>query len=101
MEQTLTEDRYQTVMAKYGKIFPLTISFAAEPIPMLPMVTGGLSIIGSAVAHRQSIKEMLKFVAKHDIKPQIQKFPMSKDGVTEALAVLNSGKMRYRGVVVV
>ena len=37
-------------MAKYGKIFPLTISFAAEPIPMLPMVTGGLSIVGSAGA---------------------------------------------------
>lgn len=86
-------------MAKLGKIFPLTISFAAEPIPMLPMIAGGLSIIGSAGAYRSSFEPMMRFAAKHGVRPQIQKFPMTKEGITEAMQTLKDGKMRYRGVV--
>ena len=86
-------------MAKLGKIFPLTISFAAEPVPMLPLIAGGLSIIGSAGAHRYAWEPMLNFAAKHGVRPQIQKFPMTQQGITEAMQTLRDGKMRYRGVV--
>lgn len=86
-------------MAKLGKIFPLTISFAAEPVPMLPMIQKSLSIIGSAGAYRSSMGPMMQFAAKHGVRPQIQKFPMTQKGITEALQTLRDGKMRYRGVV--
>jgi len=43
---------------------------------------------------------MLAFAAKHGIKPQIERFPMTHDGVTEAMQKLREGKMRYRGVLV-
>lgn len=86
-------------MAKLGKIFPLTISFAAEPIPMLPLITQGLSIIGSAGAYQSSLEPMLRFAAKYNVLPTIQKFPMTQEGITEAMQTLKDGKMRYRGVV--
>lgn len=86
-------------MARLGKIFPLTISFAAEPIPMLPMIMKALSIIGSGGAYRSSLEPMLRFAAKHGVRPQIQTFPMTQEGITEAMQTLRDGKMRYRGVV--
>jgi len=41
---------------------------------------------------------MLEFAAKHDIKPTIEKFPMTKQGVVDAMQKLRDGKVRYRGV---
>ncbi len=43
---------------------------------------------------------MLEFAAKHDIKPQIEKFPLSQAGVVAAMQNLRDGKIRYRGVLV-
>ena len=39
---------------------------------------------------------MLTFAARHDVRPQIEMFPMSK--ANEALAHLEAGKARYRVV---
>jgi D-arabinose 1-dehydrogenase-like Zn-dependent alcohol dehydrogenase len=43
---------------------------------------------------------MLAFSAAHGVKPAIEKFPMSEEGLAEALGKLNANKMRYRGVLV-
>jgi D-arabinose 1-dehydrogenase-like Zn-dependent alcohol dehydrogenase len=94
-------DRYLPILAPFAKIFPLTISMDNIPVPALPLVAYGYSIIGSGGAHPQSIKAMLRFCAKHDIKPVVEKFPMTRQGVTEAMKKLEEGKMRYRGVLVV
>lgn len=67
-------------------------------MPALPLVIGGYQVIGSAGAHPQSIKEMLRFAARHEIKPTIEKYPMTKQGVEEALSKLREGRVRYRGV---
>ena len=74
---------------------------AVAAVPALPLVIYGYSIIGSGGAHPQSTKAMLRFCAKHDIKPVIEKFPMTQKGITDAMTKLEEGKMRYRGVVVV
>jgi uncharacterized zinc-type alcohol dehydrogenase-like protein len=39
---------------------------------------------------------MLQFAARHQVMPQVERFPMSR--VNEALAHLRSGKARYRVV---
>ncbi|KAK4941840.1 hypothetical protein LTR10_018316 [Elasticomyces elasticus] len=87
------------VLAPFAKIFPLTISFDAMAVPVLPLVIYGYSIVGSGGAHPQSVKAMLAFAAKHGIKPVVEKFPMTKEGITEAMKKLDDGNMRYRGVV--
>ena len=97
----LTGDRYATVLKPFAKIFPLTISFDNISVPALGVVIYGWQIIGSAGAHIQSLKVMMDFAAKHGVKPQIEEFPMSQKGVTDAMQKLKDGKMRYRGVVVV
>ncbi|KAJ7105426.1 chaperonin 10-like protein [Mycena crocata] len=91
---------FLSVMKPKGSIYPLTISFNDLVIPTLPIVNGGLTIQGTAVAARSVHKKMLTFAARHHIKPIIERFPMTKSGVEEGMARLREGKMRYRGVLV-
>jgi D-arabinose 1-dehydrogenase-like Zn-dependent alcohol dehydrogenase len=60
----------------------------------------GAKIVGSGVASPGTQKAMLEFAAKKGIKPQVEKFPLTKEGVVDAMAKLRDGKMRYRGVLV-
>lgn len=41
---------------------------------------------------------MIETAALHSIKPNIEKFPMTREGVVEGLVRLDEDKMRYRGV---
>ena len=41
---------------------------------------------------------MLEFAARHDIRPIIERFPLSKTGVEESMQKLRDGKVRYRAV---
>jgi len=43
---------------------------------------------------------MLRFAALHGIKPMKQEFPMSVEGITQAMKTLKEGGMRYRGVLI-
>ena len=52
------------------------------------------SITGSPTGSPNGIKSMLKFVARHNIKPMIE--PYKFDQVNEALEHLRTGKPRYR-----
>jgi D-arabinose 1-dehydrogenase-like Zn-dependent alcohol dehydrogenase len=90
---------FMSVMAKRGKIYPLTISFEAPSLPLLPLVAAGLSIVGSACCYRYEMQTMMDFAVRHGVRPQIQKWPMTQQGVTDAMQTLKDGKMRYRGVV--
>ncbi len=42
---------------------------------------------------------MLEFAARHQVTPIIEKFPLTKAGVVDAVKRLQAGGMRYRGVV--
>lgn len=64
------------------------------------MVIWGLRIQGSVVASRYIHNRMLEFAAEHNIKPIIEKFPMTEKGVEEALDKLSNGSVRYRGVLI-
>lgn len=88
------------IMAPNSTIFPLTVSQDDLKIPNMPLIVNGIRIQGSVVAPRNYHKEMLDFAALHNIKPINMEFPMSVDGITEAMKTLEDGKMRYRGVLV-
>jgi D-arabinose 1-dehydrogenase-like Zn-dependent alcohol dehydrogenase len=92
--------RYMPIMAADGTIYPLTISFGTDPIPLLPLITGGLRIQGTAGAPRGEFRKMLEFCVQHDIKPTIMTWPLNENGVAESMKTLREGKMRYRGVLV-
>lgn len=89
------------LLAPRATIFPLTVSAGNFSIPYDDITDLELRIQGSLVAPRRIYLEMLRFADLHGIRPIVEKFPMGVDGITEAMAKLNSGKMRYRGVLVV
>lgn len=90
--------QFLPILAPNATIFPLTVSMDNFVIPYMPLITSQLRIQGSLVAARQVHREMLEFCAVHGIKPMVEKFPMSVDGIEAAYKKLEEGKMRYRGV---
>ena len=85
-------------MAHHGSIYPLTISTELLSIPYLPFLLNNISFVGTTGGPLYLYSQMLDFVAFHKIKPIIQEFPMTVDGITDALNKLDTGEMRYRGV---
>jgi D-arabinose 1-dehydrogenase-like Zn-dependent alcohol dehydrogenase len=86
------------VMAANSKIFPMTVSEGNFEIPHMGLILAGITVQGSVVAARAVHRQMLSFAALHGIKPIIMEFPLNESGITDAMATLRDGKMRYRGV---
>jgi len=93
--------QFLPIMAPRGTIIPLTVSSDDLKIPYMEILEGELKIQGSLVAARQVHKDMLAFAAHHKIRPIIEQFPMTAEGIEEGMKKLEEGKMRYRGVIVV
>ncbi|RFU31121.1 hypothetical protein B7463_g5204, partial [Scytalidium lignicola] len=94
-------DVYLPLIAKGGTIYPLTVAFDKLQISAFALSTAGIRVQGSFIAARNLHQKMLEFSAYHDIKPVIQKWPMSEEGINEAFKRLDENSMRYRGVIVV
>jgi D-arabinose 1-dehydrogenase-like Zn-dependent alcohol dehydrogenase len=84
----------------HGSIYPLTVDLAPSPVPLLFLNLKGVRIQGSLVASRHSLRSLVQFAAKKNITPTTMEFPLTADGVEEAMETLRNGKMRYRGVLV-
>ncbi|KAF2502874.1 GroES-like protein [Lophium mytilinum] len=89
---------YLPLMNMDSVIFPLSVSSGNLEIPYMPIIAQGIRIQGALVASRGIHTRMLAFAAQHHIKPTIMTYPMSVDGITEAMQKLNDGKIRYRAV---
>ncbi|KXG51323.1 uncharacterized protein PGRI_093350 [Penicillium griseofulvum] len=87
-----------SLMATHGTIYPLTVSLTPVSIPMTLMIDNGLRIQGSLVASSHDIREMLHFCAENDLAPVIERFPLSNEGVQEAIEALNTQSIRYKAV---
>ncbi|KAI9289250.1 hypothetical protein BC943DRAFT_313933 [Umbelopsis sp. AD052] len=59
-----------------------------------------LKFAGSLVASRNVSNLMLKFAARHNIKPQIEEYPMTAEGTTQAVQRVRDNKTRYRAVLI-
>ncbi|RHZ72394.1 hypothetical protein CDV55_108412 [Aspergillus turcosus] len=92
--------RILPVMSPDSTIYLLTVSTEQPPLPVMPLISNGIRIQGSAVASRVAVRKMLRFVSLHGIRPIIMTWPMTKDGIQAAFQILEQGKMRYRGVIV-
>lgn len=88
------------IMAPGGSIYALTVDMDEMKFPYLPLVMKALRIQGSLPAARGSQRDTLQFAARHCIKPIVMTFPLSQNGIEEAMEILRQGKMRYRGVLV-
>lgn len=98
--ETNTVNSIVNLMDSNSTIYPLTVTFEHPQIPILSMNIRGISIQGSFVASRQIIHELLEFVSRKGIRPIIEIFPLSRDGIEEAMQKLRDGNIRYRAVLV-
>lgn len=64
------------------------------------LVTRNLSIVGSYLASHDEITSMLEFVAKHDVKAQIETLPMTAANCNLALKRIADNAVRYRMVLI-
>ena len=88
------------IMANGGTIHPITITMGEMTFPYMSIIDKALQIQGSLPTSRPAHRDMLKFAARHGVKPIISTFPMTLEGVREGIDALNQGKVRYRGVLV-
>lgn len=98
-EQILTRlTRYLEVMKPFGKIFPLTVSSEDLVIPFFPFLLKEISFIGQCTSTPASVDKLLELASIHGVKPILEEYPLSVDGITDALKHLQAGEVRYRGV---
>lgn len=87
-------------MAPNSAIYPLAVDFTPSKLVLFNLVLKGIRIQGSVVVSTTEMRKMLKFCALHKITPQIEKFPLNEAGMTDAMARLVEGNVRYRAVLV-
>ncbi|MGH8802959.1 MAG: NADPH-dependent aldehyde reductase Ahr, partial [Casimicrobiaceae bacterium] len=64
------------------------------PVPSSILISGQRDVSGSPTGAPVDIARMLMFAARHDIRPQVEHFAMSR--ANDAIAHLEAGKARYR-----
>jgi D-arabinose 1-dehydrogenase-like Zn-dependent alcohol dehydrogenase len=86
------------MMATKSTIYPLSVDDGTFEIPYMPLIASGITVKGSLVATRIVHRQMMEFAAQHNIKPVIQIFPMTEEGVADAINKLESGNLHFRAV---
>lgn len=86
-----------TGLRPWGKVVMMGIAFDELALPALPLVANSYQIIGSAHNGYEYLEEALGYVARGEVKPQIEVFP--KERVAEAYDRVVSGDVRFKAVV--
>lgn len=86
------------ILAPRASIYPLSVDAGNFEIPYMPMLLTGLTVQGSLVATRLVHERMLAFAALHQIKPVLQSFDMTEEGILDAMEKLEQGKVHFRAV---
>ncbi|GAB3520875.1 NAD(P)-dependent alcohol dehydrogenase [Photobacterium alginatilyticum] len=82
------------LLANNGKLCFVGLPVSEMKVPLLPLIFGQKSVVGSIVGGRHFMQEMLNFSAVHGIEPQIEVMPINK--INEAMDKVAANKARYR-----
>jgi uncharacterized zinc-type alcohol dehydrogenase-like protein len=85
---------YVATLKPRGRLHMLGAVTEPLDLNLIPIMFSQLSVGSSPVGSPATIRKMLNFAARHDIKPVTENFPMSK--VNEAMERLHQGKAKYR-----
>lgn len=89
-------ESYVGTLAPNGRLHFVGAVLEPVELTVFSLLMGQRKVSGSPVGSPAMIASMLEFAARHDIRPVVEEFPLSK--VNEAMARLESGKARYRVV---
>ncbi len=85
---------YISTLKPKGRLHFLGATLDPLDLNVFPMLLGQRSVSGSTVGSPATIRHMLDFTARHQIKPVTEQFRFEQ--VNEAIARLKSGQARYR-----
>ena len=88
------------ILAPRAVVFPLSVDEGDFKFPYMALISKGITVQGSIVAARAMHKKMLDFAALNGIRPVVQTFDMSEEGIEEAMSKLEKGEITYRAVLV-
>jgi D-arabinose 1-dehydrogenase-like Zn-dependent alcohol dehydrogenase len=88
------------LLARRATIVLMTIQLDSIEIPYMDFVLPGHRLIASTEASRENHIKMLEFADRKLIEPWTEVFDMTPEGIAQAFEKLESGRMRYRGVLV-
>ena len=81
-------------LAPRGRMHVVGAVLEPIPVPAFALIGGQKSVSGSPLGRPATIARMLDFCARHDIRPIVERFPLSR--INQALAHLRSGRARWR-----
>ena len=79
-------------------IHPLSLADGDFAIPYQPLLLNGITVQASVVAPRHLHMRMLEFAARHHIEPVVETFPMTEQGIADAIDKLEKGEVHFRAV---
>ncbi|KAF9286770.1 hypothetical protein BGZ68_002572 [Mortierella alpina] len=82
------------LVAKNGQFVLLAAPEVSFSVPGLAFMMNQISLVGSMIGDKDSMQEMLEFAAKHNVRPWIEKMPMSD--ANAAIKHMMEGRPRYR-----
>ncbi len=85
---------YISTLKPKGRLHFVGATLEPLDLGVFPLIVGQRSVSGSPVGSPATIERMLEFAHLHDIKPQVEVYPMSE--INEAFDHLKSGNARYR-----
>jgi D-arabinose 1-dehydrogenase-like Zn-dependent alcohol dehydrogenase len=86
------------ITAPLSAIYPLSVLAGNFEIPYLSLILQGITVVASLVAPRHLHRQMLDFADVHQIKPIVEKFPMTEQGIAEAMDKLDRGQVYTTGL---
>ena len=89
---------YMNALRPKGTLMFVGVPPSPITLGVLPFISGQRSVSGSPIGSPSELAEMLDVAARHNIKPQIELFPMAR--ANEAIAKLKKNLVRYRAVLV-
>ncbi|KAK9458702.1 GroES-like protein [Lipomyces oligophaga] len=91
-------DKVLTLLTARGKIVFITAPPITESLKITPfsMLRSGYSVGGSVIGSPDDIDFLLEFTSKNNIKPWVETFDISEEGLGKAWEYVDSGKPRYR-----
>lgn len=87
-----------SLLANNGKLCLVGLPVSSLHVPLLPLIFGQKSVVGSIVGGRYMMQEMLEFAAVNQIKPMVETMPLSQ--INEAMDKVAANQARYRIVLV-
>ena len=85
---------YVNTLKSRGRLHFVGATLEPLDLGVFPLIMGQRSISGSPVGSPATIDSMLAFAKLHQVKPQVEMYPMSK--INDAFDHLKSGKAKYR-----